>query len=528
MTDELMELPEGWSYSTVKESIEIIDYRGRTPPYADEGILHLRSSNIKSGNIIWENLRYVSEETYQTYMKRGIPKVGDLLFTTEAPLGEVALVPDLKFSLAQRMIVLRPNCKLLKPKFLLYQIQDEKFQYKLKFSGTGSTVKGVSSRNFQPLEIVIAPLNEQKRIVAKIEALQQRSQRVKAELEAIRPLLDNFRQSVLAAAFRGDLTKDWREKHPDIEPASELLERIKIERLKSYEEECQSLKLSQKRVPKLFEFQEILNLNNRFPDSWNIISLESACLFIIDCLHSTPKYTEKGIYCIDTTCIEPSQINWHKARKVSFDSFIKRTSRMVPQPGDVLFSREGTIGIVVSILDDSPKLCLGQRMMMFRFMPAVVPKYAEMYLQSLVFVNQYRPLIVGTTSPHINIGDIRKMLFLLPSIKEQQEIVKRIESLFKIADTIEQQYQKAQTDLETLNQSILAKAFRGELVPQNPKDEPVSVLLERIRAELETHNKTSKQKKSTTTKTTNRSRKKTTKKPPLPDTPTKLKLPEFE
>lgn len=99
-------------------------------------------------------------------------------------------------------------------------------------------------------KVPIPPLNEQRRIVAKIEALKARSQRVKEELEAIAPLLDQFRQSVLAAAFRGDLTADWREKNPDVEPASVLLERIHAERCRRWEEaELEKMKV-QGKTPK--------------------------------------------------------------------------------------------------------------------------------------------------------------------------------------------------------------------------------------------------------------------------------------
>ena len=168
---DLSELPDGWIWTTIEEVIQIIDYRGRTPPYSLEGIPHLRSANVKKGNIIWSNLKYVTEETYNKYMTRGLPKQGDLLFTTEAPLGEVAFAPSKKFSLAQRIMILRPFEDVIKPEFLLYQIQTGSFQERLRISETGSVVKGISSRNFKPFPIIIPPLPEQHRIVAKIEEL---------------------------------------------------------------------------------------------------------------------------------------------------------------------------------------------------------------------------------------------------------------------------------------------------------------------------------------------------------------------
>jgi len=332
-------------------------------------------------------------------------------------------------------------------------------------------------------QIPFPPLNEQKRIVAKIEELRDRHQRAKQALEAVPQLCDRFRQSVLAAAFRGDLTADWREQNPDVEPASVLLERIRSDRQQKYLNEVEELQSEGEKLPKLPDFKLVIT-DLDIPETWISISVESACLFITDCLHSTPKFVEEGEYCIDTTCIEPFKIQWNKARKVSLDNFILRTSRMLPKEGDILFSREGTIGTTVKV-PSSPNLCLGQRMMMFRFPPSILPEYAELFLQSPIFKNQYKPLILGTTSPHLNIGDVRKLAFLVPPVLEQKKIVDMVASVLKTASLVNQQYENAGKLLDKLNQSILAKAFQGELVDQDLNDEPASVLLDRIRAERE-------------------------------------------
>jgi type I restriction enzyme S subunit len=220
------------------------------------------------------------------------------------------------------------------------------------------------------------------------------------------------------------------------------------------------------------------------PENWLSISVESATTFIIDCLHSTPKFTESGDLCIDTTCIEPFKILYTSARKITKESFIERTSRMSPEKGDILFSREGTIGTAVLYNGEFP-ICLGQRMMMFRFANYVSSKYAELYMGSFYFKQLYSPFISGTSAQHVNIGDIRPLEFLLPPTEEQKEIVKRVEQLFTFADKLEARYNKAKVMLDKLPQSILAKAFRGELVTQDPNDEPASVLLEKIKQEKE-------------------------------------------
>lgn len=226
-TNNLAALPEGWTWASVDQSIIIIDYRGRTPPFSESGIPHLRSSNVRNGKIIWEGLAYVSEETYEAYMTRGLPEDGDVLFTTEAPLGAVALAPmGKKFSVAQRMMILRPIKGLLSPKFLMYQIMALEFQGFIKQRGTGSTVLGVSSRNFRPTPIRIPPLAEQKRIAEEVE-------RRISVIEELKTLVTNalrraavLRQKILRDAFAGKLVPQ----DPADEPASLLLERIRAER----------------------------------------------------------------------------------------------------------------------------------------------------------------------------------------------------------------------------------------------------------------------------------------------------------
>jgi restriction endonuclease S subunit len=196
---------QSWRTSTIADSIQIIDYRGRTPPFADEGIPHLRSQNVKEGRIVWKGLTYVTSESYDAFMTRGIPRETDVLFTTEAPMGEVAMAPATKFCLAQRIMVLRADPNVLDGRFLMIQLRSPDFQSRLTKSGTGSTVTGVSSRNFQPMAILILPLAEQTRIVAEVE----RRLSVVEELEAVVTTnlqrATRLRQSILQKAFTGDL-----------------------------------------------------------------------------------------------------------------------------------------------------------------------------------------------------------------------------------------------------------------------------------------------------------------------------------
>ena len=155
---------------------------------------------------------------------------------------------------------------------------------------------------------------------------------------------------------------------------------------------------------------------------------------------------------------------WERVRYVDEKTFNERNRRMAPQPGDVLFSREGALLGVAVTVPEGVELCLGQRMMIFRLGTGIVPRYFEVVLNSPPFKAYYQKQIAGTASPHLNIGDIREFPIPLPAISEQERIVSEVESAQSIADIIDQTIVADLARAERLRQGVLGKAFRGELV----------------------------------------------------------------
>jgi len=146
-------IPRNWEVNTFPDLFKIIDYRGRTPPFSNEGIPYVGADNIRNERLIMNFNRFVSEETYKKYMNRGLPKAGDILFTTEAPLGEVALVPEnFKFCIAQRVIALR--CKgNHNSAFFMYMLRSNMVQKQLESWATGTTAKGISQKNLKFIKV---------------------------------------------------------------------------------------------------------------------------------------------------------------------------------------------------------------------------------------------------------------------------------------------------------------------------------------------------------------------------------------
>ena len=198
------------------------------------------------------------------------------------------------------------------------------------------------------------------------------------------------------------------------------------------------------------------------PNGWVWSTLDEITEKIIDCLHSTPEFLATGKYCIDTTCIEPGKILFNKVRYVSEETYKERTQRLVPQAGDILFAREGTIGTSV-VVPNNVELCLGQRMMMFRPSKCITSVYYLWALTSPAFENQWKAKVTGTTSPHVNIRDLRIMILPLPPLPEQYRIVTKIEELFTQLDAGVELLKKVKAKLKRYRQAVLKAAVEGEL-----------------------------------------------------------------
>lgn len=155
------------SYKSLDELCEAVDYRGKTPRKVDKGVFLITAKNIRKGYIDYnKSQEYIAEEDYMDVMRRGVPKLGDVLITTEAPCGNVAQVDNENIALAQRVIKYRPKTHELDSTFLKYVLLGKEFQDKLNKASTGGTVRGIKGSKLHKLTIPIPSTKEQKRIVA--------------------------------------------------------------------------------------------------------------------------------------------------------------------------------------------------------------------------------------------------------------------------------------------------------------------------------------------------------------------------
>jgi len=171
--DEIpFEIPETWKWVRLNDILHFIDYRGKTPNKINSGVVLITASNIRKGFLDFSKEDFISEAEYNERMLRGITERGDILFTTEAPLGNVAINTIEVASCGQRVITFQQyGKKHFYNELICYFIQSPFFQQELLNNATGTTAKGIKAAKLKIILVPLPPLAEQKRIVAKIEEL---------------------------------------------------------------------------------------------------------------------------------------------------------------------------------------------------------------------------------------------------------------------------------------------------------------------------------------------------------------------
>lgn len=478
MNDQRYVLPEGWLWAKIEDTVQPVgQFNPAATPQATYRYVDVSSISNRFFKI--EVPKIVTGAEAPTRARQAILPC-DVLFSTVRPyLRNVAMLrnEDEGNVGSTAFCVLRSN-GCVDPGYLFRWTLTKEF-----FEGLLPKQRGISYpavRDGDVLEqlIPLAPLPEQRRIVAKIEALFEQSRTARQALDRIPPLLKKFRQSVLAAAFRGDLTRDWREQHSDVEPASALLERTRADlRAKG-----RDLRKARHEEPKRVDTHGLPDL----PEGWTWARFGEVVSSMKNGIYKPANVYGDGVPCLRMYNIEGGKIVWKEIKLMRLGAAEIDEYRLLP--GDILLNRVnsrelvGKAAVIPKGLGDlvfeskNIRVCVRSGL--------IEPHYLSYYL----LTDQCRRQIelgskqtVGMAT--VSQSDIASWLFPFAPPAEQRCIVTRIDALLAQADTIEAGVAAVRRRAEKLEQSILARAFRGELVPQDPNDEPASTLLDRIRAE---------------------------------------------
>jgi type I restriction enzyme, S subunit len=482
-------LPEGWEWTTIGTITAINPRLDISLMLESTSVSFIPMAAVEAGTGCVDT----SAQRQLKEVKKGYTafRENDVLFAKITPCmenGKSAVVRSLSsgigFGCTEFHVLRMSAC--IDPQLLYYYVSQEVFRQNARAHMTGTAGQlRVPPAFLADAPFPLAPLLEQHRIVTAIEQQFTRLDAAVTALQHARTKLKRYRAAVLKAAVEGKLTEAWRAEHPTPEPVSALLERILTERRAKWEADMRAKGKDPAKVKYVEPARPDVESLPSVPEGWCWATVEQVCERIVDCLHSTPRFQESGFLCVDTNCIKPGRIVYEKVRYVDEATFMDRNIRMKPQENDVLFSREGALLGVALTVPPKIEMCLGQRMMVFRLNSCIEAKYYEHVLNSAIFRAQYASEITGTASPHLNIRDTCTFVIPLSSLAEQQQIVAEVEQRLSIVTQLEATVNANLKRVERLRQSILKEAFAGRLVPQDPSDEPASMLLERIHKERE-------------------------------------------
>ncbi|WP_158174668.1 restriction endonuclease subunit S [Grimontia hollisae] len=438
----MSQLPKGWVETSFKEVSDYIQ-RGKGPKYAEFSEYPVVNQKaVRWFGLQEEHLKYVHPEQWDKWDELRYIREGDILWnsTGTGTIGRACHIDQTQLSKAKvvdsHVTIVRTN-KLVESKFAFYWVMHPEIQGNINGLYNGSTNQvELSKKIVESTRFPLAPLAEQTRIVEKLDEVLAQVDTIKARLDGIPAILKRFRQSVLAAAVSGKLTEEWR---GDSEYDSE-----------------------------------------RFPSSWSRKGLDDLGALARGKSKHRPR-NDPRLFGNEYPFIQTGEVAQSngviECCTKWYSEFGLEQSRLFPK-GTLCITIAANIADTAILAIDA---CFPDSVVGFIPNPEVT---SALFVKYLIDVNKNRleQFAPATAQKNINLKVLKSLSLPYPTIDEQNEIVNQVERYFAFADTIEAQVKKAQARVDKLTQSILAKAFRGELVPQDPNDEPADKLLERIAA----------------------------------------------
>lgn len=484
-----------------------------------------RNSVSKQANIKYFDISSINNLTnrisgYKTFTWEQAPsraqqiiKKGDVLFSTvRTYLKNIAKVQKEEFNneiCSSGFTVIRANHSITTADYLYFYVLSDGFLNPLNELQTGTSYPAVRDKDVFNQRIPLAPLPIQRAIVSKIETLFSDLDKGIEDLNKAKDQLKVYRQAVLKKAFEGELTKEWREKQIDLPTAEELLEQIKEERQKHYEQQLEEWKnavkdwekngkegkkpsrTSKPNIQPDPEYSDIENYG-QLPINWRWSRFGNVTYKIGDVDHKMPKTVEKGIPYLSTGNLRTDgSVDFQNAKIISRTDFDRLALKIKPEKGDIIFPRYGTIGRNILIDFEREFLVSYACAIIKNIQELMNSKFVLYYSVSPVIKKEIKRYAVQTTQANIGIASIEAFVFPLCSTEEQNQIVKEIESRLSVCEQVEKSIEESLEKAKALRQSILKKAFEGKLLSKaeiahckaEPDYEPASVLLERIRKE---------------------------------------------
>ncbi|MCX6875253.1 MAG: restriction endonuclease subunit S [Verrucomicrobia bacterium] len=485
----MSELPKGWVKTTGESMFRIVrgvtynKTQAKSSPF-EKSVTVLRAGNLQDGELLFDDLVYVPENNASLDQRL---TAGDMVIAmssgSKSVVGKVASVREdyPKVSFGAFCGLIRPRTKDIAP-WLRAFFQTREYRRLISEMSTGVNINNLKPSFLSELSLLLPPLPEQRRIVAKLEACEARIGAARDALADVPKLLEQYRQSVLAAAFRGDLTRDWRAKHPDIKPAATLVQKLRAERRQRWEQsELAKYKAKGKKTPQGWEekYQEPQSISEsalaelpQLPSGWCWVTFDS-----ILSVSSGIQLKANGMAPNGTIPVFGGNgITGHHDRS------------NVP-PNTIVIGR---VGYYCGSIHETPGAAWVTD-------NALIVSYSrntidQRFMFWLLKSSDLGNLSNSSAQPVVSGGKIYAAVVPIPPLLEQRELARILDVISAFTERMVTTHIETAADLTTLTQSLLAKAFRGELVPQDPADEAAAGLLTRLQSHDDTVSKSKRRK----------------------------------
>ena len=448
------ELPDGWASIRIGELVDLAP-KNSHPDELKVGFVPMPLMGQKYCEPIRFEVRAWSE------VKKGYThfKDGDVLLAKITPCfenGKGGIAHNLPNGVgagSTEYFVCRPHLNRIVPEILHAFFKTSEFMTNGETNMSGSVGhKRVPKDFLLNTQIPLAPLPEQKRIADKLESVLGRVDACRARLDRVPALLKRFRQSVLSAAVSGQLTESWRESFPGAKESNA-------------------------------DSSRFLNERYSIPEEWEEKTLSELSTMVTSGSRGwADYYSSTGAVFIRAQNINADRLDLEDVAHVLLPDKAEG-KRAVVKRNDLLITITGAnVGKSARVKIDLEEAYISQHIALVKLRDSKQAAFVELFLWAEnAGRGQLNEAAYGGGKPGLNLQNIRELIIGLPSLHEQQEIVRRVAALFAIADRIEARLATAQKTIDRLTPATLAKAFRGQLVPQDPNDEPAINLLQRLR-----------------------------------------------
>ena len=375
--------------------------RGKNYPsgdaIVDEGIPFINAGHLDGGEIDLEEVNFIEPERFDL-LRSGKIEGGDILFCIRGSLGKLGVVPNgAKGAIASSLVIIRPSSEI-EQSFLRHFLSSPLMTQQIERRDNGTAQPNLGAKVLGSFEIPLPTIEEQRRIAMILDA----ADALRAKRRQALAKLDTLTQAIFIDMF-GD-------------PVSN-------------------------------------------PQGFMVHELDEICDGIFDCPHSTPKWTDEGDICLRTPNLGKGVWNWSDTRYVARETFAERSRRAELASGDIVLSREGTVG-VAAIVPEGAKLCMGQRLVQVRPDDEhVMPEFLLEVLLYLLEPERIARVMVGSTAKHLNVKDLRKLRIPIPSLEQQRVLADRATD----AESAISKQRVHEVGSDNLFASLQQRAFRGEL-----------------------------------------------------------------